>query len=239
MSAHPLRVLVVDDEVITAGAHAEYVRRLPGFEVAGIAHDGREALRLLHDSVAGVTAGSTAIDLVLLDMNLPDAHGLDLCRRIRSAGFQVDVIAVTAVREVRVVRASVSLGVVLYLIKPFTFATFAEKLQGYLAYREGLDGTAGITTQNDVDQTMARLRAPTRILLVKGLAHETLDRIVGLVSHADVGVSANELGVELEISRITARRYLEHLVDQGCVERAPRYGTPGRPELEYRWRNTA
>jgi response regulator of citrate/malate metabolism len=239
VSARPIRVLVVDDEVITASAHAEYVRRLDGFEVAGIAHNGREALRQLHDSATDATEGSKAIDLVLLDMNLPDTHGLDLCRRIRSAGVQVDVIAITAVREVSVVRASVSLGVVLYVIKPFTFATFAEKLRGYLAFREGLDGTAGITTQSDVDQTMARLRAPTRILLDKGLSTDTLDRIVRLVSHSDAGVSANELGSELEISRITARRYLEHLVDQGCVERAARYGTPGRPELEYRWRNSA
>ncbi|WP_437440963.1 hypothetical protein [Rathayibacter oskolensis] len=38
------------------------------------------------------------------------------------------------------------------------------------------------------------------------------------------------------MSRVTARRYLEHLADTGVAERAPRYGSPGRPELEYRRR---
>ncbi len=239
MSAHPIRVLVVDDEVITASAHAEYVRRLDGFEVAAVAHSGRAALRTLQDSLAHEAKASTPIDLILLDMNLPDTHGLDFCRRIRSSGLEVDVIAITAVREVRVVRSAVTLGVVMYLIKPFTFATFAEKMRGYREFRGRLDAAEGITTQSDLDQTLDRLRAPTRILLDKGLSHETLERIVRLVSHSDLGLSANELGIELAISRITARRYLEHLVGQGCVERAARYGTPGRPELEYRWNRNA
>jgi response regulator of citrate/malate metabolism len=37
------------------------------------------------------------------------------------------------------------------------------------------------------------------------------------------------------ISRITARRYLEHLVESGRAARAPQYGQVGRPELRYRW----
>ena len=115
MTAAPIRVLVVDDEPITADAHAEYVRRTPGFEVAGVAADGREAMRLLRDSstVAPGHPAVSTVDLILLDMNLPDIHGLDLCRRIRAAGLEVDVIAITAVRDVAVVRASVTLGIVL------------------------------------------------------------------------------------------------------------------------------
>jgi response regulator of citrate/malate metabolism len=41
--------------------------------------------------------------------------------------------------------------------------------------------------------------------------------------------------VELGISRITARRYLEHLVTVGRAVRSPQYGQIGRPELHYRW----
>jgi response regulator of citrate/malate metabolism len=37
------------------------------------------------------------------------------------------------------------------------------------------------------------------------------------------------------MSRVAARRYLEHLAEEGRVLRSPRYGTPGRPETEYRW----
>ncbi|UXI83259.1 two-component system response regulator, partial [Streptomyces vinaceusdrappus] len=37
------------------------------------------------------------------------------------------------------------------------------------------------------------------------------------------------------ISRITARRYLEHLVEAGRAGRSPLYGQVGRPELVYRW----
>jgi response regulator of citrate/malate metabolism len=40
------------------------------------------------------------------------------------------------------------------------------------------------------------------------------------------------------LSRVTARRYVEHLADSGVVGRGARYGAPGRPEVEFRWAST-
>lgn len=230
-AAADIRVLVVDDEPLTASAHADYVRRVPGFTVAGIAGTGSEALRLLKESLGSPDA---RIDLILLDMNLPDTHGLELCRRIRAAGVDVDVIAITAVRETKVVRASISVGIVQYLIKPFTFALFAEKLATYLDFRRGFEGVGTLTTQTDVDQTLAAFRNPSSSQLSKGLSEETLHHVVDLLTDATAALSASEVATALAISRITARRYLEYLADAGLADRLSRYGTRGRPELEYR-----
>jgi response regulator of citrate/malate metabolism len=225
-----IRVLVVDDDVLTAEAHAAYAARLEGFAVVGVAHTGGEALRLLAEP------GPDGIDLVLLDMTLPDMHGLE----------------VTAVRDQAVVRSSVAAGIVQYLIKPFTFAAFAEKMAAYVGYRAGLDAGSGSTTQLQVDRALAALRSPASdARLPKGMSAETLDLVRGIArgtrgrgatdrADADAapgpdGVSAAEVSGALDVSRVTARRYLEYLADVGQVERVPRYGTPGRPELGYRW----
>ncbi|MFT2751158.1 response regulator [Clavibacter sp. Sh2088] len=240
-----IRVLVVDDDVLTAEAHALYVGRLDGFDVAAVAHTGGEALRLVAE------AGPEGIDLVLLDMTLPDMHGLEVCRRLRAAGRATDVVAVTAVRDQAVVRSSVTAGIVQYLIKPFTFAAFAEKMAAYVGYREGLGAGSGSTTQLQVDRALAALRSPASdARLPKGMSAETLDLVRGIArgdqaaargadgadgASAAEGVSAAEVSGALDVSRVTARRYLEYLADVGQVERVPRYGTPGRPELGYRW----
>jgi response regulator of citrate/malate metabolism len=222
------RVLVVEDEPVAQAAHAEYVRRLDGFETAAVAGTGAAAL-------AALRADAT-IDLVLLDMNLPDVHGIDLCRHIRAAGFDVDVIAITAARELAVVRAAISAGIVQYLIKPFSFPAFAEKLRAYSSFRRSLSDTGAVTTQREVDLTLATLRpAPSGPSLAKGLSEETLTAVADLLRQADGGVSAAEIAARGDMSRVTARRYLEHLADSGRAERRPRYGSPGRPQLEYRW----
>lgn len=231
-----IRVLVVEDEAVAAAAHATYVGRLEGFTLAGTAPDGQSALRLLTEFA---TAGSP-VELVLLDMNLPDLHGLDIARRMRSAGLFADIIAITAVREVNIVRSAVSIGVVQYLIKPFTFATFADKLTSYRTFRLQLAGSmsgaskAG-ASQSDVDQAFASLRAPTELPLPKGLSPTTLDAVSNYLKEQGTPVSATEVMGPLGMSRVTARRYLEYLADAGTVTRAPRYGTPGRPENEYSW----
>jgi response regulator of citrate/malate metabolism len=179
------------------------------------------------------------VELVLLDMNLPDLHGLDIARRMRASGLLADIIAITAVRELNIVRSAVSIGVVQYLIKPFTYATFADKLASYRQFREQLGassvGNRSGASQSDVDQAFASLRAPSELPLPKGLSTSTLDAVQEFMKQQAEAVSATEVMDALGMSRVTARRYLEYLADAGTVSRTARYGAPGRPENEYRW----
>ncbi|MCQ2001291.1 response regulator [Arthrobacter zhaoxinii] len=229
-------VLVVEDEEIPAEAHAEYVRRVPGFRLAGVARTGAEALEALKTAESAPVGSEAQIGLVLLDMNLPDLHGLDLLRRIRGAGLPVDVIAITAVRDLAVVRSAMSGGIAQYLIKPFTFSAFSAKLAAYAEYRRRIDEQAVSTTQSEVDSAFAALRPAVAGPLPKGLSGETLEAVADLLKRARTPLSASEAADALAMSRITTRRYLEHLADQQSVLRSPRYGTRGRPELEYSWR---
>jgi response regulator of citrate/malate metabolism len=221
-----VRVLVVEDEAVTAEAHAAYTDRVPGFHAVGIAHSSRDAHRLLE---------SEDVDLVLLDMNLPDGHGLALLRAIRASGRRCDVIAVTAARDSEVVRTTISHGAVGYLIKPFGFAAFRDRLVQYADYRARVDAAPAQVVQDEVDGLFEALRpAPSR--LPKGLSPETLRQVTDAVRTADAR-SATEVAQEIGSSRVTARRYLEHLADQGLVTRGLRYRTSGRPEVEYAWQS--
>ncbi|WP_068476967.1 response regulator [Pseudoclavibacter helvolus] len=234
-AAHPasLHVLVVDDEALTAQAHASYVDRLPGFRGVGVAGTASAAILAVRAAASG---DAERIDVVLLDINMPDATGIDVARRLRAEGHDVDIIAVTAVREAATVKQAVSLGIAHYLLKPFTFQTFAEKLEALREYRAGLFDHV-VSSQDEVDQTLASLRQATpQASLPKGLTSETLASVIAALRSLGEGngISAKELSEQLALSRVTARRYLEHFVDTSAAERTPRYGTPGRPELEYR-----
>ncbi|GAB2826780.1 response regulator [Streptomyces chlorus] len=219
----PIRVLVVEDDPVAADAHVMYVGRVPGFVAAGKAATGAEARRMLE---------RTPVDLLLLDLHLPDVHGLQLARSLRTAGHHADVVAVTSARDLTVVREGVSLGVVQYVLKPFTFATLRDRLVRYAEFRAAVGEASG---QAEVDRALAALRAPGPAALPKGLSAPTLERVTLALRDADEGLTASGVAEAVGISRITARRYLEHLVDAGRAGRHPQYGAVGRPELQYRW----
>ena len=222
-----IRVLVVDDEPLIADAHRAYTEKIEGFEVVAVAHSARDAM-------AALRAGP--VDLVLLDLNLPDKHGLEVARALRTAGSGTDVLAVTSARDIAMVRAAVALGVTHYLLKPFTFAAFRDKLDRYKQYRSQLLGSGEVAAQHEIDRVFATLRGADQDSLPKGLDARTLDLVVRALRAAtgEVGLSAAEVAAVIGTSRVTARRYLEHLADGGRVFRSPRYGGPGRPEVEYR-----
>ncbi len=191
-------------------------------------------------SVAEAVApsGEDAPDLILLDMNLPDGHGLDLLQRIRHDGHLSDVIAVTSARDLAVVRSSVSLGIVQYLLKPFVFAALRDKLERYAEYVERVRAEDVAGGQAEVDRAFAALRGSGTAPLPKGMSSETLDAVLQVVRGAGTqqsGFSASEVAERVGASRVTARRYLEFLADNGTLLRAQRYGGAGRPEVEYRW----
>jgi response regulator of citrate/malate metabolism len=221
-----IRTLVVDDDAHVADLHRDYVERVPGFVAVGVAHRGTEALE---------SAIALKPELVLLDFYLPDTKGLDVCRALRARALQpVDVIAVTAARDVETVRQAVAQGVVQYLIKPFSFATFREKLERYATYRERLRA-AGEADQGAVDELLGALRGSSPAPLPKGLSHATRDVVTRALREARTELSAVEVAQATGLSRVTARRYLEHLVGDGMVALSLRYGTTGRPEHLYRW----
>ena len=220
-----IRVLVVDDEPLIAEAHKAYVGKVEGFSVIAVAHTAREAMAALRVH---------PIDLVLLDLNLPDMHGLEIARALRTAVSGTDELAVTSARDIERVRQAVALGVTHYLLKPFTFAAFRDKLDRYARYRTQVLEAREVAAQHEIDRVFATLRG-SQDSLPKGLDAHTLDRVLAsLRSSAPDGLSAAEVGARTGTSRVTARRYLEHLADAGRVLREPRYGSPGRPELEYR-----
>ncbi|WP_439690190.1 response regulator [Curtobacterium sp. SP.BCp] len=220
-----VRVLIVEDEPLTAEAHAAYLARLDGFTVVGSAATGRAML-------AAVAAEQP--DLVLLDLNLPDAHGLQLVRALRTAGSAVDVIAVTAAHDARGVKNAIALGVVQYLVKPFSYRTFAERLTTYREFRRGFEDRRSLT-QADIDQSLGSLRPTAPPDHEKGIARETLDAVRAHLTRSDQATSASEVADALGISRVTARRYLEHLIGAGQAGKDVRHSGPGRPEYAYRW----
>lgn len=223
-----IEVLVVEDDPVAADAHAMYVGRIAGFALAGVARSGAEALRFLDRH---------RVDLVLLDLHLPDGHGLAVVRSMRAAGHTCDVIAVTSARDLDVVRQAVSVGVVQYLLKPFTFPALRDRVERWARFRSEVAGGEA-TGQDAVDRALSTLRGPqTAATLPKGLSAPTLEAVTAHLRGTTDGLSAVRAAQAVGISRITARRYLEHLVETGQAVRSPQYGAVGRPELTYRWRS--
>ncbi|MGE0299496.1 MAG: response regulator [Pseudonocardia sp.] len=220
-------MLIVEDDPLSAEALTSYVERVPGFTVAGHARTGREALQRL------ATGGA---DLVFLDIHLPDTTGLDILRRLRGAGNTVDVVAVTRARDLAVVRAAVAFGVTHYLVKPFTFASVRQRLEAYRAFRRRAEEGEPLVAQKDVDALVGELRDAREGLTAppKGISEESLRAVVAAIRGRGA-MSAAEVAADLGVSRVTARRYLEHLVETGLVHRRARYQGAGRPELEYTW----
>lgn len=219
-------VLVVDDDFMVARIHRGYVERLEGFRVVGEVHTGGEVLEAVR---------RLRPHLVLLDVYLPDRNGLDVLRDLRAeVDLPVDVVVVTAARDVETVRSALHGGVASYLVKPFTFATFAERLRRYAEARREMDRT-GELAQEDVDRVFAVVRRPGAVVLPKGLSSATAALVVKALQSEEGDLSAAETAERAGISRVSARRYLEYLASTGQAQQGLRYGTSGRPEHRYRW----
>lgn len=222
-----IRVLVVDDDFMVARVHTGLVARMPGFTVVGEARTGAEALDLV---------ATLQPDLVLLDIYLPDMSGLEVLRRLRGGDApDVGVLVVTAARDVETVRTALRGGAVHYIIKPFDSAVLHTKLIRYAEVHRDLQAIEA-PDQADVDRVFGVAAGPVR--MPKGLTPQTADLVRDAVRDAPEGLSASECAELVGVSRVSARRYLEHFADSGRAEVRLRYGTAGRPERRYHWVST-
>ena len=218
-----INTLCVEGDYHVASIHSAYVRKVRGFAVAGHA-----------SSVASARAEIKRLGptLLLLDLYLPDGHGLDLVRetRGRTDPHRPDFPVTTAARDTASVRAAMQLGTVHHVVKPFSFAQLEERLNAYRGLRGRIE-RMDEPEQHDVDTLYGLLH---RRPLPKGQSAPTMTRISELLEAAGHGVSAAEIAEQVGISRSTAQRYLAELARQGKIELRLHYDATGRPEHRYR-----
>ena len=215
-------VLVVDDDFMVAEIHRRFVEQVEGFRAVGVARTGAEALTAARD---------LRPQLILLDVYLPDMTGLEVLQRLRSGGDRVGVIMITAARELDTVSGALDGGAADYLIKPFEFDQLKAKLEAWAARVDALESAGGVD-QSLIDSLFGGGAAAPQEVLPKGLGAETGKLVLDAVREAGE-VSAAECAEHVGISRVSARRYLEHYLSTGALELRLQYGV-GRPERRYR-----
>ncbi len=218
-----ISVAVIDDDFRVAKIHSNFVSRIDGYEVVGVAHSGTEALRLVKE---------VEPDLMLLDLYLPDIFGLDLLNQMRVRGLLCDVIVISAGNESKTVQQAVQLGVTNYLLKPFTLADLQQRLDDYRLNRASTYPYR-LGDQSEIDRLFGRSVTSVLEQLPKGMSPETAALILKEVAKSVGGISALECGELVGISRVSARRYLEHYTSKGLMSVTLRYGNAGRPERRY------
>jgi response regulator of citrate/malate metabolism len=222
-----IRTIVVDDDYRVAAIHAAYLGKIDGFGCIAQVHTAAAAA----DAVDRLRP-----DLLLLDLYLPDEHGLDLVARLRREEHpHADVIVITAAKDADSVRAAMQQGALHYLLKPFSFPALRDKLASYAQMRSRLD-TLRAADQRGVDRVFGALRAPSQLTPSKGHSEHTLEMVEQVLATAGQDLSAAEVAGQTGMSRATAQRYLTHLHDLGRVAVRLRYGASGRPEHGYHWR---
>ena len=220
-----IRVLVVDDDFMVARIHTAFVTKVDGFVVVASASTGKAAL---------TAATDLRPDLVLLDLYLPDGHGLDLLPRLREACPDLDAVVISAAKDVETVRRAARGGIIDYLIKPFTQADLRERLESY-AHASVVRG--GSLAQHEADMLVGRAGGAPHLAtqLPKRLSPETARLIEQTLRDSQTDLSAAECATAAGLSRVSARRYLEHFVASGLAQVRLQYGEVGRPERRYRW----
>lgn len=223
-----INVLIVDDDAMVAELNRMYVSRIAGFQCCGTASTLQQAEEMIQDP-------QRSVDLVLLDVYMQQDSGLDLLPVIRASGRPVDVIMITSAADATTIQTSLHYGVVDYLIKPFQFPRFEEALTSWREKRKMINSQSWYE-QSDVDRLLhggAPEVADTR-RLPKGLTAQTLRTICQWIDgHPGLEFSTDELASEVNISRVSCRKYLIWLAQINILYTTIHYGATGRPVYRY------
>jgi response regulator of citrate/malate metabolism len=235
MSQH-FSVLIVEDDFRVAEIHRQYVEKVDGFKVQNTVNSGKDTLHFLKNT-------KCLPDLILLDIYIPDVEGVNLFWEIRKTYQKVDIIVVTAAKEVETIQETFRGGIFDFIVKPFDNIRFEQTLCRYKGFRQQLESNKELS-QKEIDrivgfQELSNSTITTTTNLPKGIDSITLKEITHLFKEKNIeGITAVELSKQIGTSRSTARRYLEYLVSINKIETKLIYGSVGRPERRYILRET-
>lgn len=215
-------VIIVEDDPMVAAINSEYLARLEGFNLCGHFSTGKACLEYLdtHEQT-----------LVLLDVFMPGLDGLELLQLIRNNYMRVDVIMITADRSSQDIKKALRLGVIDYLMKPFTFERFQMALYSYQERRRLL----GSNTELDQSILDKRIFIREKPSYPKGVDAETLQIIQNHLAGQKESCSMKDMEQAIGLSRVSIKKYVVYLEEVGKVASHLDYPAIGRPVRKYRW----
>ena len=222
-----IKVLVVEDDPMVSDIHKKFINSIDGFQVAGLASRGKEAIEFLEKN---------DINLIILDIFMPVMDGIETMVRIRESEKDVDIILITAAMEGDTVKKCLRFGAVDYILKPFKYERLCASLENYKKMYQARHEYSDKYAQSDIDNLLLTARdIAGSSELPKGLQNSTLEKVIEKMKDFDSPLSADELASICGISRVTARRYLEYLVYYGKAVIEPQHLKVGRPVNKYRY----
>ena len=227
------RVLIVEDDPMVAAIDRQYVESDGRFQVVRTCRDGGEALAALEKARP---------DLIILDYYTPAMDGLEFVDRLHALGRYPAIIMVTSANDREIVRSLLSRGVLDYLVKPFAFDRFRQALDKFVQTQGLLSGTQDSLDQGAIDRLMHRREESEQrgAQMSKGLNAATLERVRAfLAGSAGAALTSEEIAEEVGLSRITIRRYVNYMVENGELVSSIDYQTVGRPSIRYRYTSPA
>ena len=219
------KVLIVEDDPMVAMINEQYIRRNKNFEIVGKCSDGLSVLDFLEKN---------AVDLLILDVFMPKMDGFETLRQIRNKQITVDAIMVTAANERGALEEALHLGIVDYLVKPFTFDRFQMALEKYIAQNNALRDIDTLN-QKSIDHIIDNSRKKREGLFPKGIQEKTLELIMEyLKSNTNCWFTGDEIAETVNLTGVTVRRYMNYLAEAGKVISEMKYETGGRPCMRYK-----
>ena len=219
------KVLIVEDDPMVAMINEQYIKRNKNFEIVGKCSDGLRALDFLE---------SNTVDLLILDVFMPKMDGFETLRQIRNKQITVEAIMVTAANDRDSLEEALHLGIVDYLVKPFTFDRFQMALEKYIAQNNALKDIETLN-QKRIDHIFDNSRKKSDDLFPKGIQERTLIIIMEyLNSNKGKWFTGDDIAAKVGLTSVTVRRYMNYLAESGRVVSKINYETGGRPCMLYK-----
>ena len=219
------KVLIVEDDPMVAMINEQYIKRNKNFEIVGKCSDGSSALAFLENHEA---------DLLILDVYMPKMNGFETLREIRNKQIPADAIMVTAANDRESLEEALHLGIVDYLVKPFTFDRFRMALEKFMAQHDALKDVETLN-QNSIDFIIANARKKSEEMYPKGIQEKTLRMILEhLQENPDQWLTGDEIAERTGLTSVTVRRYMNYLAESGKAAGEMNYETGGRPCMRYK-----
>lgn len=216
-------VLIVEDDPMVAMINEQYIARNSNFHVIDICGDGQKAIDLLE---------RTKVDLVVMDVYMPVVNGLEAMRALRNKQIDADFIMVTAANDRETLEEALRLGVIDYLVKPFTFDRFQKALDKFLLQRQAFHEVDSLNqkTIDSIITTQRHSAAPPKGVQIKtlNLLYETLKNTQG------AWLTGEEIAQISGLTSVTVRRYMNYLAETGKINCEINYETGGRPCMKYK-----